>query len=264
MKVLAQRHAIPVLQPTKLKDGALAGRLRAETIDLSVVIAYGRILPTDVLGAPAFSSWNVHASLLPRHRGASPIQHAILAGDPETGVSLMRMTAGLDEGPVLLVRRLPLDGTETGGSLTEALAVVGAQTVVDGIRRAKTEGLIVTPQDDAAATFAPILKKEDGRLDFTRPADEILRRIRAFDPWPGTFVRLPDGQPLKVGQAEAAPGDGTPGTLLEAGLGLIVAAGRGAVRILTLQPAGKRPMSAGDFLRGAGRHLRIGERFPGC
>jgi methionyl-tRNA formyltransferase len=263
VKALAEERGIQVLQPVKLKDGALARTIREAEIDLAIVVAYGRILPVDLFEAPRFHSWNVHASLLPKHRGASPIQHAILSGDAETGVSLMKVSAGMDEGPVLLERRLPLDGTETGGSLTEKLAELGAKCAVDGIRLAKTEGLSAVPQSDAEATYAPILEKGNGQLDFTRPAAELLRRIRAFDPWPGTFILQKEG-PLKVLRAEAAEGRGAPGTVLEAGPDLVIATSDGAVRILAVQPPGKRGMSAGDFLRGAGRNVRIGEPYPGC
>jgi methionyl-tRNA formyltransferase len=263
VKVLAESRGIRVLQPTKLKDGVVAGQIRDERIDLAIVIAYGRLLPVDVFEAPQFHSWNVHASLLPRHRGASPIQHAILAGDRETGVCLMKVTAGLDEGPVLMTKKLALDGTETGGSLTEKLGDLGAAIAVEGIRAAKHGGLTAVPQNDAEATFAPILEKAEGQLAFTRPAAEILRRIRAFDPWPGTFIPGKDG-PLKILKAEAAEGQGVPGTVLEAGPGWVVATSEGAVRILAVQPSGKRPMKTGDFLRGAGRNVRIGEAVPPC
>lgn len=267
VKVLAESRGIPVLQPQKLKDGALAATMRDAGLDLAIVVAYGRILPADVFGAPALGTWNVHASLLPRHRGASPIQHAILAGDSETGVTLMELTAGLDEGPMLLERRVALTGLETGGSLTATLAELGAELLVEGLARGKQLGLEVLPQDDTRATYAPLLEKTDGALDFTLPAAELERRVRALDPWPGAFVTDAAGQPLKVLRARSCPdgqGDaGEPGTLTEVGPRLRVRTGSGDLELLELQPSGKRPMSAGDYLRGAGRQLRIGSRFPG-
>lgn len=262
VKVLAEERGIEVLQPKKLKDGALAGRIREEEIDLGIVVAYGRILPKDLFEAPAFDTWNVHASLLPRHRGASPIQNAILAGDSETGVTLMVLSEGMDEGPMLLESTIPLDGTETGGRLFDKIATLGAQTLVEGIRVAKTEGLEPVPQNEAEATYAPMLKKQDGELDFTQERDAVLRKIRAFDPWPGTFVRMNDGQPLKITRAKAAGGIGPAGTVLVAGPTLVVAAKGGAIEIQEVQPPGKRPMPAADYLNGAGRHLKPGAAFP--
>lgn len=262
VKALAESRGIEVLQPKKLKDGALAKRIRDEEIDLGIVVAYGRILPKDLFEAPAFDTWNVHASLLPKHRGASPIQHAILTGDEVTGVTLMQLSEGMDEGPMLLEAKIPLDGTETGGSLFDKLATLGAQTLVEGIRLAKNESLERVPQNEAEATYAPMLKKQDGELDFTEDRDALLRKIRAFDPWPGTFVRTADGQPLKITRAKAAGGIGPAGVVLVAGPSLVVAAKGGAIEIETLQPSGKRPMSAADYLNGAGRGLKPGARFP--
>ena len=162
VKAEAEAHGIPVIQPTKLKDGVVAEQLRGLDLDLAIVVAYGRILPKAVFEAPMANSWNVHASLLPRHRGASPIQHAILAGDPETGVDLMMVGEGLDEGDVLLERRLPLHGNETTGTLTPALAELGAQALVDGLRLAKTEGLLRKPRHPTQVPYSPRLEKHYG------------------------------------------------------------------------------------------------------
>lgn len=263
VKAEAEAHGVPVIQPTKLKDGVVAEQLRALDLDLAIVVAYGRILPKAVFEVPRAHSWNVHASLLPRHRGASPIQHAILAGDAETGVDLMVVGEGLDEGDVLLERRLPLHGTETTGTLTQALAELGAQALVDGLRLAKTEGLLRKPQDPSQATYASLLEKADGQLDLTQPAIVLDRRIRAVDPWPGASIPGPGG-PLKILSAKAisaSPG-GDPGTVLAVGPHLVLATGQGALQIEQLQPAGKRPMAASDFLRGAGREIRIGSAWP--
>lgn len=258
VKALAEARGLPVTQPTKLKDGALAAQLRALEVDLAIVVAYGRILPKDTFEAPAAHTWNVHASLLPRHRGASPIQHAILAGDAETGVTLMQLSEGLDEGAMLYARSLPLDGTETSETLTEALAKLGGEALVAGLALAKTEGLEVTPQDEARVTYAGLIDKAEGALDFTRPAAELERRIRAFHPWPGGFVPMPDG-PLKILAATVGPDvpDARPGTLT-ALKPLTVQTGAGTLVITQLQPPGKRPMDAAAFLNGAGRGLTVG------
>lgn len=254
VKVRAQQAGLPVLQPKKLKDGLLAQRLRDEVIDLGIVVAYGRILPGDLFTAPAFDTLNVHASLLPRHRGASPIQHAILTGDAESGVTLMKLSEGMDEGPMLLQRRLSV-GTMTGGQLFEAVAALGAQTLVEGLALAKRQGLQVVPQDDAQATYAGMLEKDDGVLDLARPAEVLARQVRAFDPWPGSVLHTADG-PLKVWAAEAQDWNGPaqPGVLLERGPEhALISCGEGALALLEVQPPGKRRMAIADFLRGRGQ-----------
>ncbi len=257
VKQLAEARGIEVLQPTKMRDGSLARTLIERRLDLAVVAAYGRILTQDTLDAPSFGCWNVHASLLPRHRGASPIQHAILAGDAETGVDVMRMTAGLDEGAVLHRRRLPIGPELSAGRLSEQLAELGGAAIVEALRLARGEGLEVREQDHAAATWAPLIRKEDGHLDLRRPAAELARRVRAFDPWPGTFVQRPDG-PLRILRAEASPGDGVPGRIERVDEALVLGTGDGLLVVREVQPPGKRPMPVGDFLRGAGRALSAG------
>lgn len=261
VKALALEASIPVEQPRKLRDGVLAAQLKSMNVDLAIVVAYGRILPADVFRAPEFETWNVHASLLPRLRGASPIQHAILEGEAETGVTLMRLAEGMDEGDMLLQRQLPIAPTDTGGQLTQHLAELGAKTAVEGLRLSKTEGLTITPQDSTAATYAGLLEKNDGQLSFSNAAARLDRQVRAFDPWPGTFVPLPDGQPLKIRKiALAGAGDPqqAPGTVIETQPRLVVQTGDGALELIEVQPPGKRTMSAGDYLRGAGRHITIG------
>lgn len=271
VKAAALERGLEVLQPVKLRDGELAARMRDAALDLAIVVAYGRILPPEVFEAPVHGTWNVHASLLPRHRGASPIQHAILAGDARTGVTLMQLSAGLDEGPMLLRRELALDGSETGGSLTAALATLGGSALVEGLQIAKASGLLRERQDPARATYAPLIEKAAGELRFDRPAVELARRVRAFDPWPGTFVPDPaagtsrDAQPLRVLSARAisalaarAGNPTAPGRIAAAGETLQVETLDGVLEILSVQPAGKKPMSAADYLRGAGRHLAPG------
>ncbi len=265
VKALAESRGIEVRQPRRLRDGTVAQQLLDDQIDLAIVVAYGRILPKAVFEAPKFNTWNVHASLLPRHRGASPIQHSILTGDQEAGVTLMQLSEGMDEGDMLLKRALPIEPTDTGGSLFDKLALLGGQTLVEGLRLAKSAGLTVTPQNDAEATYASMFSKQDGLLDFARPAVEIERKVRAFDPWPGTFLKTEQG-PLKIRQVRLVEHSGAeaPGTVLEAGKQLVVKTGEGALQIERLQPPGKKAMAAADYLRGAGRHISAGKTFPGC
>jgi methionyl-tRNA formyltransferase len=260
-KTVAEAAGVEVVQPRKLRDGVLAGRLRREGFDLAIVVAYGRILPVDLYEAPAFDTWNVHASLLPRHRGAAPIQHAILEGDAETGVTLMLLSEAMDEGDMLLRKATPVGPEETSGELFERLAGFGAETLVEGLRLAKAEGLVRTVQDPAAATYAPMLRKADGRLDLTQSAEPLARRVRGLHPWPGAFLEGPQG-PIKVHRARAVPiaGDARPGTIVQAGPDrLVIAAGAGGLELLELQLPGKKALSAADYLRGAGRSLRPGD-----
>ncbi|MBK8010768.1 MAG: methionyl-tRNA formyltransferase [Deltaproteobacteria bacterium] len=266
VKIIAQSAGIEVQQPTKLKDGVLAGHLRSLDLDLGVVCAYGRLIPIEVFRAPAAGCWNVHTSLLPRHRGASPIQHAILTGDATTGITLMQLGEGLDEGDILLQRSIPLTGEETGASLTQALSELGADTLEAGLARARAEGLTRTVQDPNKVTYAPLLEKKDSLLDFRRPAVELERRVRALEPWPGTQFGL-GGTMIKVrsakvalSDAETAPGRiSAPGSIRRISERLIVETGRDGLELLEVQPPGKRPMAIADFLRGAGRRIKDGD-----
>ncbi|MEQ8571015.1 MAG: methionyl-tRNA formyltransferase [Deltaproteobacteria bacterium] len=260
VKALAEARGIEVVQPRKLRDGVLASQLLEQSIDLAIVVAYGRILPVDVFEAPTFATWNVHASLLPRHRGASPIQHAILSGDEETGVTLMQLSEGMDEGPMLLKRSIVI-GERTGGELFDALASLGAETLVEGLALVKRDGLEIVPQPDEGVTYAPMIDKKDGLLDFAGSADALVRRVRAFDPWPGTFVRDAKGQPLKITAARAVDATGAPGTVVSL-KPLVVATSDGGVEIVAIQPPGKKSMPAAAYLNGAGRSLEIGAAFP--
>ncbi len=260
VKTLAERRGLPVAQPVKLRDGAVAAELKADDVDLAVVVAYGRILPPAVFEAPRFGTWNVHASLLPAWRGAAPIQRAIQHGDETTGVTLMQLGEGLDEGPMLLKRSLPIEPDDTAGALTAKMAELGAAVLLEGLEEARRDGLVVEPQDHAAATHAPPIEKAEGQLDLSRPADALARQIRAFDPWPGTFVPTAGG-PLKILRAKASPGDGKPGEVLSLSP-LRIATGAGALEIFDLQAPGRNPVSAADYLRGAGRHLTLGSAFP--
>lgn len=259
VKTLAVERGLDVVQPRKMKDGVLAAQLRELEIDLAVVVAYGRILPADIFRAPVHDTWNVHASLLPRHRGASPIQHAILTGDAETGVTLMELSEGMDEGPMLLKRSMPLDDRITAGELTEKLAHLGGEALLAGLEKGRKDGLAVVEQPEDGVTYAPLIEKKAGLLDFANEdAASLARRVRAFDPWPGTFVRDGKGQPLKITKAAPTDGSGAPGTILSLEP-LVVATKDGGLRIEELQPAGKKRMPTSAFLNGAGRSLEAGK-----
>jgi len=219
--------------------------------DLLVVVAYGLILPRKVLAIPRLGCWNVHASLLPRWRGAAPIQRAILAGDRESGVDLMRMEAGLDTGPVLLERRTPISRDDTGGSLHDRLAMLGAEALADGLRRTLAgEALVATPQPEDGVTYAHKLDKAEAKLDFSRPALELERQVRAFDPWPVAEGEIA-GEPLRIWAARAIELDhhASPGRVLAAGRdGIDLACGAGALRVTAVQRAGGKCIGAVDYL----------------
>jgi len=240
VKQLAQEHGIPVLQPQSLRDPAAQAELAALQPDLMLVVAYGLILPQAVLDIPRLGCINSHASLLPRWRGAAPIQRAIAAGDRESGVTVMRMEAGLDTGPMLLKVSTPIGADDTGGSLHDRLAGLGPQAVLAAIAGLAAGTLAGEVQDDSLATYAHKLNKDEARLDWTRPAVELERLIRAFNPWPICHSTL-DGAPLKVLAAQLVDGQGRPGQILAASKeGLTVACGSGALRLTRLQlPGGK-------------------------
>lgn len=240
VKQLAVQHDIPVLQPQSLRDPAAQAELAALQPDLMLVVAYGLILPQAVLDIPRLGCINSHASLLPRWRGAAPIQRAIAAGDRESGVTVMRMEAGLDTGPMLLKVSTPIGADDTGGSLHDRLAGLGPQAVLAAIAGLAAGTLAGEVQDDSLATYAHKLNKDEARLDWTRPAVELERLIRAFNPWPICHSTL-DGAPLKVLAAQLADGQGRPGQILAASKdGLTVACGSGALRLTRLQlPGGK-------------------------
>jgi methionyl-tRNA formyltransferase len=250
VKALALERGVPVLQPQKLKTPPFSEELRELAPDVCVVTAYGKILPKDVLEVPPQGSINVHASLLPRFRGAAPIQWAIAHGDTETGVTLMRMDVGMDTGPVIAMKRLPIGPEETSASLHEKLARLGGDILRESLPAYLRGELKPQPQPTEGVVMAPIINKEDGLLDFTRSAVELERRLRAFTPWPGAFTGL-HGARLKVHRARVGTGKGTPGTVLTAGPGgLEVACGEGSLVLLDVQLEGKRVMTAAEFLSG--------------
>jgi methionyl-tRNA formyltransferase len=257
----AQALGLPVRHPARLRDAADQADFAALGADVAVVVAYGLILPQAVLDAPRLGCLNIHASLLPRWRGAAPIHRAVMAGDAETGICIMQMEAGLDTGPVLMRASLPIGPETTTGDLHDALAPLGARLIVQAL--AALPGLTATPQIDAetdtCATYAAKIDKAEARIDWTRPAETVDRQIRGLSPFPGAWCVLPDGERLKLSRSRNVP-DGTasaavpPGTIVDPGpdsdMRLIVACGSGAVEVLAAQRAGKRPAAAAELLRG--------------
>ncbi|MCU9946224.1 methionyl-tRNA formyltransferase [Pseudomonas sp. PDM13] len=247
VKQLALQHGIPVMQPPTLRDADAQAELKALGADLMVVVAYGLILPQVVLDTPRLGCINSHASLLPRWRGAAPIQRAVQAGDAESGVTVMQMEAGLDTGPMLLKVVTPITADDTGGSLHDRLAALGPQAVVQAIGQLAAGTLVGEVQDDALATYAHKLNKDEARIDWSRPADELERLVRAFNPWPICHSTL-GGEPLKVLAAQLGEGQGQPGQILAANKdGLTVACGSGALRLTRLQLPGGKPLGFADL-----------------
>jgi methionyl-tRNA formyltransferase len=235
---------LPVRTPARVKrDAAEHAAFAALDLDVAVVAAYGLILPLPMLSAPRRGCLNIHASLLPRWRGAGPIQAAILAGDAETGITIMRMEEGLDTGPTLLRQAIPIGPRATTPEVHDALSVLGAALIL----RALAEDPAPVPQPEAGVTYAPKITKEDGRLDWTQSAAALDRRVRALTPWPGCFFRH-GAETIRVLAAEPAAGSGTPGTVLDAAP--TVACGEGVLRLVTLQRAGRAALPAAAFLRG--------------
>jgi methionyl-tRNA formyltransferase len=250
IKLLASEHGLAVAQPPTLKTAEGRAELARWAPDLLVVVAYGLILPESVLALPRLGCLNIHGSLLPRWRGAAPIQRAILAGDAETGVTIMQLDAGLDTGPMLLDRRRPIHSHDTAGDLHDALAELGAAALAEALEGTMAGTLVARPQPAAGATYAPKLEKAEARLDWDAGVIELDRRVRAFNPWPMAETSFA-GEPLKVLRARIADqpaSDAAPGTLLGvAEDGLRVACGEGVLAVRELQRAGKRPISARDF-----------------
>lgn len=247
MEAWARDHSLPVRTPSSLKDPAVHQAFRDLRLDVAVVAAYGLILPPPILAAPRLGCVNVHASLLPRWRGAAPIQRAILEGDTETGVTIMQMEAGLDTGPMLLVETTPIRPDDTGQTLHDRLAEIGAWLIgraLDGLAAGTLEP---TPQPDAGVTYARKIERDEARLDWTRPSSRLARQVRAFDPWPGAYFDH-RGERIKVRRAQPAEATGAPGTVLDDRM--TVACGEGALRLTRLQRGGRGVMDADAFLRG--------------
>ncbi len=250
VKVLAESHSIPVLQPEKIKTPQFYEELSKFSPDLICVAAYGKILPKNILELPPLGCINVHASLLPKLRGAAPINWAIIRGERITGVTTMFMDEGMDTGDILLKEEVAIDDEDTAETLTEKLAPLGGKLLIKTLKALRKGTLKPIPQDDSKATYAPMLKKEMGRVDWSKGAREIRNLIRGLIPWPGAFTTL-GGKVLKLYRAEVAEGGGEPGTVIEAGeAGLMVATGERALKVLELQLEGGKRLSATAFLRG--------------
>ncbi len=263
VKEVALSAKFPVLQPERARNETFIQELRSLQPDLIVVAAYGQILPQSILDLPRFGCLNVHTSLLPKYRGAAPIQWAILEGELETGVTIMKMDAGLDTGDILTQQQTPINSEDNSQILHDRLAQLGAELLIQTIRDYVAAKISPRPQPAQGATHARKITKEDGRLEWTKPAHTLWNRIRAFTPWPGAFTYLP-GQPrphlLKIWQAEVADQSGQPGQILNADkTGIVVACGEKALRILNLQREGGRRMTAQEFL--AGHPLKPGDKL---
>jgi methionyl-tRNA formyltransferase len=260
VKTMAEEAGLPVLQPESARDPAFASELAALRPEVIVVAAYGQILPQAVLDLPRFGCVNVHASLLPKYRGAAPIQWAILNNEPATGVSIMKMAAGLDAGDVLSQRATPIGPDDTAATLHQRLAAMGGELLTATLPDYAAGAITPQPQDNTAASYARKITKADGRLDWSRSALELRNRIRAFTPWPGAFVNWSThGQPrlLKIWRAQIEHRQGPPGEVLQADkAGVVVACGTDALRVEQLQLEGGRKMTAAEFL--AGHDLKPG------
>jgi methionyl-tRNA formyltransferase len=250
VKELALRLGLRCEQPTKLRDGVFAAQLSELKPDVFVVVAYGRILPPDLLAVPRLGPWNVHASLLPKYRGAAPIQWSIIRGESKTGVCMMRMEEGLDTGPVAACAEEPIGADDTAASLSERLARLGAHLLVDTLPRIAHGQVLLAAQEHAAATLAPLMSKEDGHLDFAQPASAVSARARGVDPWPGAVAFL-QGEPLKLFRPRVVAGRGTPGEVLGVGPdGLAVACSDEAVAFAELQLPGRKRLPSSAVLSG--------------
>ena len=249
-KVIADEYGIPVLQPSGIRTEEFLKELAALNPDLICVAAYGKILPKAVLELPRFGCLNVHASLLPKYRGAAPINWAIARGEAVTGITIMQMDEGMDTGDILLTREIPIDYDDTGETLTEKLSLAGAELLLQTIAELKKGYLRPLKQDEAIATYAPMLKKEDGRIDWSKPAGEIRNRIRGMLPWPGAYT-YSNGKMIKIYKAAVAEGEGKQGEVIVAPQGVLrVMTGEGALDILELQLEGGKRLDAKAFLSG--------------
>ena len=265
--VLALEYHLPVITPPSLRQDDVIEQLRSWQADVIIVAAFGMLLPPAVLELPPHGCINVHASLLPRWRGAAPVAAAILAGDECTGVTLMRMDIGLDSGPIIRQAKLPIAPDDTQETLTQKLSQLGATLLGETLPDWLAGRIIPRPQDETQVTWAPPLKKEQGRIRWEQPAEYIARQVRAFHPWPGTFTEW-RGAPLKILRVRVVPASPVtsdapappPGTVVAAAEGVCVVTGAGMIQLLEVQPAGRRPMTAAEFVRGARGFL--GSRLP--
>ncbi|WP_027349727.1 methionyl-tRNA formyltransferase [Halotalea alkalilenta] len=266
VKLLAERHGLPVHQPERLNSEESRAALVEARLDVLVVAAYGLILPREVLEIARLGALNVHASLLPRWRGAAPIQRAIEAGDTESGVTIMAMDEGLDTGDMLLERRVAIDAQTTGGALHDALAVLGAEAIVSALDTLADDPARLPPRPQPAqgVSYAAKLSKAQARLDFDQPAERLAAKVRAFNPWPVAWAEL-DGEPLRIWAAEAEPqsaSQAAPGTLLESdGESLLIACASGQLRVLRAQLPGGKPLSLRELLNSRAERFLPGKRF---
>jgi methionyl-tRNA formyltransferase len=250
VKAVALQMGLPVYQPKRVREPAFIDALRELNPEVIVVAAYGQILPKEILALPKYGCINIHASLLPAYRGAAPINWAVIRGDKETGITIMQMDEGMDTGAVLMQESHPIGPGDTSGTLTEKLSVLGAKLITKALPLVQSGDLKPMVQDGSKATLAPLLKKEDGLVDWTLPAADIHNRVRGFSPWPGAYTFL-NGDMIKILETEALPGEGEPALMHQrADNTLEVGTGKGLLRILRIQPAGKKPMQTADFLRG--------------
>ena len=252
VKELALEHNLPVFQPQSLKNDEALAELTSLNADIMIVVAYGLILPKAILEAPRLGCLNVHGSILPRWRGAAPIQRAIWAGDEQTGVTIMQMDEGLDTGDMLHISRCPINTTETSASLYTKLAELGPDALIETINRLANGEITPEPQNDELANYAKKLSKEEANIDWSMSALQIERNIRSFNPWPVCFTQMGE-QTVKVYQAQVVLQSGNPGQILSSDKnGVVVACGEHALCITQLQPQGKKPMAINDFLNGRG------------
>ncbi|MEM6479139.1 MAG: methionyl-tRNA formyltransferase [Pseudomonadota bacterium] len=240
----ARALGLKVRHPASLRDASEQARFAELGVEAAVVVAYGLILPQPILDAPALGCLNIHASLLPRWRGAAPIHRAIMAGDVETGICIMQMEAGLDTGPVLMRRATAIGPSETTGDLHDRLSAMGATMIVETLAQMPLEAV---PQPEAGITYAEKITKDEARIDWAKPARDVDRHIRGLSPFPGAWCKM-EGERLKILRCQIAEGNGAPGQVLD---GAHVACGAGAIELIEIQRAGKRPMAAKDYLRGA-------------
>ncbi len=262
VKEEAARSGIPVFQPEKARHPDAVARIAAEAPDLIVVVAYGHILPKSILDIPRLGCINVHASLLPKYRGAAPINWAVSRGETVTGITIMRMDEGMDTGPILYVREMPIGGEDTAETMYSKLSVFGAEALREALRKLREGTLDETPQDAALATYAPMLKKEHGRIDWSRPAGEVRNLVRGMTPWPSAFA-LHAGRTLKVLSSAVAGESGAAGERGEVVAlgrdGIAVACGEGVLRLQVVQPEGGKAMDAWAYAQG--RRVATGERL---
>lgn len=259
VKKLASEHGIPVFQPAKMKDGTALEMMKSLSPDIAVVAAYGRILPKELLDVPPLGCVNVHGSLLPKYRGAAPIQWSVINGDKITGVTTMYMAEGMDTGDMILKLETEIGEDETAGELFDRMAALGADSIEKTLELFDNSAVPRTPQDEAEATMAPMLKKEMGELDFGKSAEEIHNLVRGLCPWPVAFTYV-DGKSVKIYKADRVEGySGAPGELLDEKR-FIVGCRDGAVELSIVQPEGKKQMSGGDFIRG--KRLEKGTVIP--